>query len=248
MRLVVLGKYSPFPPAGGNCPGYLIEADGQCLLLDCGSGTLAQLQKHVSPKSLRAVVISHFHGDHCSDLAVLKYLADAGKREPTLPEQLTVYAPDQPIDEFRRVAYKDALVAQAVSDGCRVTVGGFELEFFGVVHSLPCLAVRVGHNGKTLCYSGDTRWCDSLLRAGEGVDLLLCEASLLERDREYAVTGHLTAREAGLVARECGARRLVITHVWPFYEEELLKAECEEGFGAPVEVAQQGAAYNLSSA
>lgn len=243
MRLIVLGKYSPFPPAGGNCPGYLIEADGECLLLECGSGVVAEMQRYVAPRSLCGVVVSHFHGDHCSDLGVLRYLVDAGKREPSLPRQLTVFAPDQPADEFARVGYKDALVAQAVHGGYRTKVGGFELEFFQVDHSLPCMAVRVCRDGKCLCYSGDTRLCNSLLSAADGADLLLCEASLLEKDREYAATGHLTASEAGLVGRKCGVRKLVITHIWPYYNEEQLRLESEQAFGGPVEVAQQGAVY-----
>ena len=59
----------------------------------------------------------------------------------------------------------------------------------------------------------DTRWCDNALRLAEGVDLLVCEATYLDVDRELAAAhGHLTAAEAARLAVEAGARRLVLSH------------------------------------
>ena len=59
----------------------------------------------------------------------------------------------------------------------------------------------------------DTAACDNAVRLAEGVDVLLCEATFLEQEsflaRDY---GHLTAREAATIAREAGARLLVLTH------------------------------------
>jgi ribonuclease Z len=59
----------------------------------------------------------------------------------------------------------------------------------------------------------DTAVCDEAIALADGVDLLLCEATFLETEsflaRDY---GHLTAREAATIAREAGARRLVLTH------------------------------------
>jgi ribonuclease BN (tRNA processing enzyme) len=36
VRLTVLGRWSPYPPPGGACSGYLIEAAGRYILLDSG--------------------------------------------------------------------------------------------------------------------------------------------------------------------------------------------------------------------
>jgi ribonuclease Z len=59
----------------------------------------------------------------------------------------------------------------------------------------------------------DTRACDAAIALAEGVDLLLCEATFLEGESFKAADyGHLTAREAGVIAREAGARLLVLTH------------------------------------
>jgi ribonuclease Z len=49
-----------------------------------------------------------------------------------------------------------------------------------------------------------------------GCDVLFCEAAFLENDRQRAhQTGHLTAREAAVIAAELGVRKLVLFHFSP---------------------------------
>ena len=67
--------------------------------------------------------------------------------------------------------------------------------------------------GQSFAFVMDTALCDAAFELAAGADLLVCEATYLEADaalaREYK---HLTARQAGLIAAEAGARRLVLTH------------------------------------
>ena len=66
------------------------------------------------------------------------------------------------------------------------------------------------------------------------VDILFCEAAFLDRDLDHARRkNHLTARQAGELARLAGARRLEIFHFSPKYldEEESLLAEAREAHG-----------------
>ena len=67
--------------------------------------------------------------------------------------------------------------------------------------------------GQSVAIVMDTRWCRAALELAAGVDLLLCEATFLERDRQLAEPyGHLTAAQAGQLAAQAGARRLVLSH------------------------------------
>ena len=81
---------------------------------------------------------------------------------------------------------------------------------------------------------------ENLARAEEFVrdaDLLVCEAAFLDADSALALERkHLTARQAGALARRAGAKRLAVFHVSPRYEgrEAEVFREAGEAFGAPV--------------
>lgn len=74
--------------------------------------------------------------------------------------------------------------------------------------------------GQTVAFIMDTAWCDAALELADGADLVVCESTFLSRDEHLATAyGHMTARQAGRLAREAGARRLVLTHFSRRYDD-----------------------------
>ncbi|MDH3680980.1 MAG: ribonuclease Z [Acidimicrobiia bacterium] len=73
--------------------------------------------------------------------------------------------------------------------------------------------------GQAMAFVMDTGWCNGALALAHGVDLLVCEATYLERDRSLAGEHHLTAKQAATLAADAGARRLVLSHFSSRYEE-----------------------------
>ena len=73
MQITILGKSPSWPDAGGACSGYLVETAGTKLLVDCGSGIFGKLRERIDYAEIDAIVISHFHGDHCLDLMPYAY-------------------------------------------------------------------------------------------------------------------------------------------------------------------------------
>jgi ribonuclease Z len=80
--------------------------------------------------------------------------------------------------------------------------------------------------GQSFAFVMDTRLCDAAVELAAGVDLLVCESTFLDAEQSLADDfQHLTARQAAWIAREAGARRLVLTHFSQRHadEEEYLR-------------------------
>ncbi|MFD6999541.1 ribonuclease Z [Streptomyces mirabilis] len=74
--------------------------------------------------------------------------------------------------------------------------------------------------GQRFAFVMDTRLCEGVGALAEGCDLLVIESTFLDGDHQLAVDhGHLTAGQAGRVARDAGVRHLVLTHFSQRYSE-----------------------------
>ena len=95
--------------------------------------------------------------------------------------------------------------------------------------------------GQSMAYltdlSGDEANLERAAELARDVDLLVCETAFLDADRDLArERHHLTARQAGELARRAGAKRLAVFHVSPRYEgrEEEIFGEAASAFGAAI--------------
>jgi ribonuclease Z len=100
--------------------------------------------------------------------------------------------------------------------------------------------VSAPRRGQRFAFIMDTRLCDAVYELAEGADMVVIEATFLHDDAELAARfGHLTARQAGRVAAECGVRRLVLTHFSQRYPDTSRhRDEAAEQFGSDVIVAE----------
>ncbi len=252
MRLTVLGKWSPYPPAGGACPGYLVDAGGVRILLDCGSGVVASLHRVCTAFDLQAVVLTHLHPDHVTDIYVLRNELAYGRRAGPAASPLLLFAPagaDEalaawlPRPQSRR-EFASGFTLRALEEGGG-EVGGVRLRFAPTAHPVPCHAVEVAAGGRRLVYTADTGPSPEVEALARGCDLLLCEATLQEADEPLAVSlGHLTGSLAGSLAARAGVRRLLLTHLHPEGDVQETQAAAAKEF-AGAEVVQEGSTYEV---
>jgi ribonuclease Z len=81
--------------------------------------------------------------------------------------------------------------------------------------------VSVPRPGQIVAFIMDTGLCDGAFALAEGADLVVCEATFVTAEADLARRyRHLTAAQAGRIAAESGARRLVISHFSQRYRDE----------------------------
>lgn len=85
--------------------------------------------------------------------------------------------------------------------------------------------------GMRLVFTGDTLLTRSLTEHAADADVLVCEATFLERDRDLArMFGHMTAHQAAVLARDMGVKHLLLNHISRRYREHEMITEARAAF------------------
>lgn len=248
LKVTVLGCWAPYPRPGGACSGYLVQQGETSVLVDIGHGVMSKLGWFVDFRHLTAVVITHFHPDHFADIFALRHAIAGSLRDGSRGCFLEVFFPSEPqLEAFRVASFSDSFRPRFLDELPEgwVGVGDINISFYRVPHKIPSYAVGLETEGIRIVYSGDTSWCRELVEFASGSELFICEASLLEEDRAILPEDHLTAREAGILGRQAGVKRLLLTHFWPEYNLRALAEQAGEGYGRGVELAQEGERYEV---
>jgi ribonuclease BN (tRNA processing enzyme) len=264
MRITVLGKSPSWQDAGGACSGYLIEDDESALLLDCGNGVFSKLRLFRDYTEIDAVLISHLHADHFLDLVPFAYaLTYAPRQQPVpvggypgtdSPARPRLIAPRGARECFRRVVgawgneelIETAFAMEEYDAESTLEVGSIRARLHEVPHFTTTYAIDFtsANGGGRFTYGADSSPGNELVEIARDTDLLLVEATL-PRPERTGIRGHMTPAEAGDHARRAGARRVVLTHISDELDQDWARSQGTEAFGAPVEVAREGAVYEV---
>ena len=252
MRLTILGKSPAWTDAGGACSGYLVEEGNAAVLVDCGNGVFGKLRERLDYAEVDAVAITHLHGDHVLDLVPFSYalkFGPAGRRRDAPPRLI---APRGAEAFFRRLdgTWDDeglivgSFALEEYEPHSETTVGELALTTHPVPHIGATHAIELtGAAGRRIVLGADGRFSDELIAAASGADLLVAEATLPETPLTEDV--HMSAEQAGRLAAEAGAGRLVLTHISDELDVERSRRIAAEAFGGDVTVAASGAEYTV---
>jgi len=249
MQLTVLGSAASYAGADQACSGYLVEHDGTTLMLDCGNGTLANAAHVTDVTSLDAVLISHAHTDHFLDLFALEAAMRFSPEGPM--GSIPIYLPEGLWERMRALLPQKGAAQLAQAFEPHVLKAGEALVF----DELTVTPVPVDHDGNTfafvvdapdarLAYTADTRDGDAVRAAVAGCDVLLADCTI---PQEYAGQWpHMTATEAGALAKGSGAELLVLTHLWPTADHDRMLREAGDAFGGETVLAEELLTIDMS--
>lgn len=250
------GKVSP-------ASSYLVQAPYQgrtySLVLDLGPGAFGALYNYVEPSEVDAIALSHLHPDHCLDVCAF-YVA-AKYSDPSRPwPRRPIYAPSGAAGRLA-AAYE---VPGAADEPGSITsyfdyqdwqdqqqIGPFTVTTTRVVHPVEAYAVRLEETaaptGAALVYSGDTGPCDSLVELANRADLFLVESAFLDDESKPANPAglHLTPRQAAEAGAGAEVKRVVLTHIPPWHDPELARAQALPHFEGAVVLATAGRTFTV---
>jgi ribonuclease BN (tRNA processing enzyme) len=253
VELTVLGSGTAAPNPRRGAPGYLLRAGEERVLLECGAGTIDRLLgTGTDPRRLDHIVLTHHHLDHFGEIGHLLFssrLPGYGRERPlTLAGSaalLSVFSRySEPFGRWlrpREFPFVLHDLDDAPLEGRGVCVRGFPVD-----HVQGARAVRIEQDdGAVLAFSGDTDVCDGVVEAARGADLFVAEASFPEGAKKK---GHLVPSEAGRLARQAGARRLLLTHFYPECDGHDLASHARKTFGGEVLLAEDGMRLRVEAA
>jgi ribonuclease BN (tRNA processing enzyme) len=204
------------------------------------------MRRHVRAEGMGAIVISHMHPDHFLDLIPMRYALRYGPR--TNDRRVPVYLPPGGEQMLRKMV--DAFDSESCEDylsdvydlttydpTAQLRLGDATLTFAPTAHYIPTFAIRYEADGASLTFSADTGPEPRVSALARASDIFLCEATLLPGEVETNGRGHSSAREAGTMARNAGARKLILTHYGSQTDDAQLISEARAAFAGEIQVA-----------
>ncbi|MBV9924009.1 MAG: MBL fold metallo-hydrolase [Acidobacteria bacterium] len=236
MRLTVLGSGTSVPHPRRSASAHWVEAAAGTLLLDCSGPAVHRMaEEGLDWADLDAVWVSHFHLDHVGGLAPFlfgtKYAPQtAGRRKP-----LFIYGPRgtkrllQVFDEagaYRLFEQPFPVEVREVAPRSEFELlPGLNASTLSTPHTSESLALRLeDRDGTSLVYTSDTGFTEALAGFARAVDLFLLECSFF-REKPYKL--HLELSEAMRLAQMSGARRVLLSHLYPEWDGVDLAAEAK---------------------
>ena len=216
-EVIVLGGSGTFPAPGAACSGYLFRSATTKLWVDTGPGSFANLQRHVDPAEVNAILLSHLHLDHCTDFFPYTYWKRFGPGKAAPP--MDVYAPGEAPKFLGHLAggdptFEGQINFKELSAAVIQEIGDFELRFCRTRHPVETYAIRALTNAQTVVYTADTGPNRPVTDFAWGANLLIAEASNQQASKETADL-HMSAQEAGQMAAQAQVTQLVLTHIVP---------------------------------
>ncbi|MFA6099272.1 MAG: ribonuclease Z [Patescibacteria group bacterium] len=244
-------------------PGFLIDYDGQLLLLDVSEGVRFRLEDAgYDYGKVAHVAISHVHPDHAdlSPFLQAKLCRTLWCQTEEGMEKLDVYLNETSIAGFEQTwqwrhpeaagklnhfPEKFNFTLQPLRGGWEKEIfKGLTLKAFGVYHGFgqhPALGFRIEVEGKSIVYTGDAGLTESLFTNVEKADLLIADCGTRIGQEYTGGYGHMGPGQCGMLAFRGQVKELWLTHYVGFDTPAAMEAEARKsGFSGIVKVVTDG--------
>ena len=219
MVVKCLGCGDAFGSGGRFNTSYYLKTSSLGVLLDCGASTLIALKReNLSTDDVDVIVISHLHGDHFGGLAFIlcEILALELRRKP-----LTIIGPEETktrTEQALRCFFPGVEIKEDSGVEFVTYTKEEKLQFEGItIIAYPAIhspdthphILRIEADDQVICFSGDTEWTEDLIRASQGSDLFICEASTYKT----SVKHHMSVKQLLEQIKRIETKNMILTHL-----------------------------------
>lgn len=221
MQITLIGCGDAFGSGGRFNSCLLAEADGDRLLVDCGSSSMVALNRAgICRNALQALLFTHFHGDHFGALPaflleaqfVVRRKAPLTIAGPAGIERRTWDALEKDFPGASGNRWRFDIRFVEVTPQAPAELIGFSVTAFAMVHDEragPCQGYRLGRGGKVFAMSGDTSWTEALVPLADGADALLVECYAYD----IKLPAHLDYATLAAARHRLNTPRIILTHM-----------------------------------
>jgi ribonuclease BN (tRNA processing enzyme) len=254
MELTVLGSGTSIPHPRRSSPGFWLHTENQKLLLDVGPDVPHRMaEERLDWPELDAIWVSHFHLDHFGGLAPFLFSLRWAPQTANRTKTLRIIGPHglsnllKTIDDannYRLFTQRFPIeVIEIKPDEQFEFVPGLQAQTMKTPHTKESLALHLTESGgKRFVYTSDTGFTEELSLFAKKTEVLLMECSFR---RNKPLHTHLELGEAMNLAKECAPRRLVLTHLYPEWDEFDLITESSKLWQGEVIEAKDGLAIKI---
>ena len=211
MKVHFLGTGDAFNSGGRVNSCVLVQRESSLTLLDCGPGTLQRLkEENYQLANIDMIFISHFHADHCWGLPQILMDMLYLSRVKTMP---TIIGPPGLIEQVQKLnelAYKREIDVPIIELPMETTISVKDWKIYAIPvdHEPESIGIRLSWKGKTIAYSGDTGWCESLVELSKA-DLFILECTNHTREQSF----HLDYLDIQNKKQLFHSKKLILTHI-----------------------------------
>ncbi|HEX7335528.1 MAG TPA: MBL fold metallo-hydrolase [Pyrinomonadaceae bacterium] len=234
MKLTILGSGTSVPHPERASPAHWLETRGGTILLDMSADAPHRMaQEALDWANLDAIWISHFHLDHMGGLAPFLFGIKWAPQTQNRTKPLRIFGHEGLRDIVETVSESNDYglleqrfpveIVEVTANANFEILPGITATTLKTPHTKESLALGLKDAGsKLFVYTSDTGFSEDLGPFAKHARLLLMECSFR---RNKPVQKHLELADAMRLAHECAPEKLVLTHLYPEWDNVDLAAE-----------------------